>query len=467
MNSLQSITNKVLCQFMKTTEKAKKTKIQTGLSEELVRHISGAKNEPEWMLEKRLEALALYVETVMPAFGPDLSGLDMENMIYYVDPSVDEKDKWTDVPEEIRETFDKLGIPKAEQEHLGGVGAQYDSGVVYHRLKKSLADKGVIFENMDVAVEKYPDMVKKYFMTDCVPAKDHKFTMLHGAVWSGGTFIYVPKGVRVDLPLQAYFRMNRERSGQFEHTLIIADEGSEIEYIEGCSAPRYNSSSLHAGCVELFVMKNAKIKYSSIENWSKNTYNLNTKRALVYEEGNMEWLNGNMGSKVTMLYPSSVLLGRGARSESLGVVFAGEGQVQDTGAKAIHLAPETTSIIRSKSISKDGGSADYRGLVKIGKNAENSTSSVSCDALILDSKSKSSTYPMVETKNDKINVVHEARVGKIGDREIFYLQSRGLSEEEAVRLIVNGFINPIVKALPLEYALELNKLIDMEMEGAM
>lgn len=463
---LQNITNNVSCQFMRTPEKAKEIKIQTGLSEDLVRYISASKNEPEWMLEKRLEALSMYEKTPMPAFGPDLSDLDMENMIYYVDPSVDEKDKWTDVPDEIRDTFDKLGIPKAEQEHLGGVGAQYDSGIVYHRLKKSLADKGVIFENMDVAVQKYPDMVKKYFMTDCVPAKDHKFTMLHAAVWSGGTFIYVPKGVKVDLPLQAYFRMNRERSGQFEHTLIIADEGAEVEYIEGCSAPRYNSSSLHAGCVELFVMNNAKIKYSSIENWSKNTYNLNTKRALVFENGTIEWLNGNMGSKVTMLYPSSVLLGRGARSESLGVVFAGEGQIQDTGAKAIHLAPDTTSIIHSKSISKGGGSADYRGLVKIGKNAENSTSSVSCDALILDSESKSSTYPMVETKNDKINVAHEARVGKIGDKEIFYLQSRGYSEEEAIRLIVNGFINPIVKALPLEYALELNKLIEMEMEDS-
>ena len=448
---------------MGTAEKTKETKIQTGLTEELVRYISGTKCEPEWMLDMRLGALALYEKTSMPKFGPDLSGLDMKNIIYYVDPSVDEKDKWVEVPDEIRETFDKLGIPKAEQEHLGGVGAQYDSGVVYHKLKKTLADKGVIFENMDVAVQKYPEMVKKYFMRECVPAKDHKFTMLHAAVWSGGTFIYVPKGVKVDLPLQAYFRMNRESSGQFEHTLIIADEGSEIEYIEGCSAPRYNSSSLHAGCVELFVMKNAKIKYSSIENWSKNTYNLNTKRALVRENGTIEWLNGNMGSKVTMLYPSSVLLERGARSESLGVVFAGEGQIQDTGAKAVHLAPDTTSVIHSKSISKDGGSADYRGLVKIGKNAENSTSSVSCDALILDSESKSSTYPMVETKNDKISVVHEARVGKIGDKEIFYLQSRGYTEEEAVRIIVSGFINPIVRALPLEYALELNKLIELEM----
>ncbi len=451
---------------MKTTEKNKETNIKTGLSEELVRYISESKNEPDWMLEKRLEAFVLYEKTPMPKFGPDLSGLDLENMIYYVNPDVSEKDKWTELPREIVETFDKLGIPKAEQEHLGGVGAQYDSGVVYHHLKKNLADKGVIFENMDTAVQKYPELVKKYFMTDCVPTKDHKFTMLHGAVWSGGTFIYVPKGVKVDLPLQAYFRMNRERSGQFEHTLIIADEGADIEYIEGCSAVRYNSSSLHAGCVELFVMKDAKIKYSSIENWSKNTYNLNTKRALVYEDATIEWLNGNMGSAVTMLYPSSVLLGRGASSDNLGVVFAGRGQVQDTGAKAIHLAPDTTSVIRSKSISKDGGISNYRGIVKIGKNADNSISSVSCDALMLDSQSQSSTYPTVETKNSNVNVAHEARVGKIGDKEIFYLQSRGYSEEEATRLIVNGFINPIVKALPIEYALELNKLIELEMEGS-
>jgi len=450
---------------MKITEKMIKTNIQTGLSKELVRHISVSKNEPKWMLEKRLKALELYNKTPMPKFGPDLSGLDLENMIYYIDPNVSEKDKWTDLPKDIVETFDKLGIPKAEREHLGGVGAQYDSGVVYHRLKKSLEDKGVIFENMDVAVQKYPEMVKKYFMTDCVPASDHKFTMLHCAVWSGGTFIYVPKGIKAGLPLQAYFRMNMERSGQFEHTLIIADEGSEIEYIEGCSAPQYNSSSLHAGCVELFVHKGAKMKYSSIENWSKNTYNLNTKRALVYEDATIEWLNGNMGSAVTMLYPSSVLLGRGARSDNLGVVFAGNGQIQDTGAKAIHLASDTTSVIHSKSISKDGGISNYRGIVKIGKNAENSTSSVSCDALILDSKSYSSTYPAVETKNDKVNVAHEARVGKIGDKEIFYLQSRGYTEEESIRLIVNGFINPIVKALPLEYAIELNKLIEMEFDN--
>lgn len=364
-----------------------------GLSEALVHHISKTKNEPAWMLEKRLAALELWNKTALPNWGPDLSKLDLKRMEYYVDPSSPETDKWSEVPKEIADTFEKLGIPKAERDYLGGVGAQYDSGVVYHHLKKSLADKGVIFENMDVAVQKYPELVKKYFMTDCIPITDHKFVMLHGAVWSGGTFIYVPKGVRVDMPLQAYFRMERERGAQFEHTLIIADEGSYIEYIEGCSAPRFQFSSLHAGCVELFVHKGAHMKYSSIENWSRNVFNLNTKKALVYEKGTIEWFNGNMGSCVTMLYPSSVLLGEGARSESLGIVLAGEGQVQDTGSKVLHLAPNTTSNIRSKSISKDGGVSNYRGYVQVGKRAENTKSTVTCDALILDDKSSSNTYP--------------------------------------------------------------------------
>lgn len=443
-----------------------KNTIKKGLTEELVRHISVSKNEPEWMLEKRLQAFELWQKTALPNWGPSLGGLDLDNLVYYVDPSVAETTKWEDLPKEITETFEKLGIPKAEREYLGGVGAQYDSGVVYHNLQKSLRDKGVIFENMDVAVEKYPELVQKYFMTDCVPAGDHKFTMLHGAVWSGGTFIYVPKGVRVELPLQAYFRMNRESAGQFEHTLIIADEGSYVEYIEGCSAPRYTSSSMHAGCVELFVMKGAKIKYLSIENWSKNTYNLNTKKALVYEDGEVNWVNGNMGSKITMLYPSSVLLGDRAKSDSLGIVMAGEGQDQDTGAKAIHLAPNTTSTIRSKSISKDGGISSYRGFVKISKRAVNAKSSVVCDALILDDKSVSNTYPSVKNENNKVEISHEARVGKIGEEEIFYLNSRGFDDSSASRLIVGGFVDPIVKALPLEYALELNRLIELEMEGS-
>lgn len=417
------------------------------------------------MLDKRLKAFGLWEKTPMPSWGPDLSGLDLENLTYYVDPEIEESSDWKELPADVLETFNKLGIPKAEQDYLGGVGAQYDSGVVYHKIKKDLADKGVIFENMDVAVQKYPELVQKYFMTNCIPITDHKFIMLHAAVWSGGTFIYVPKGVKVGAPLQAYFRMNRASSGQFEHTLIIADEGSSIEYIEGCSAPRYNASSLHAGCVELHVLKGARMKYSSIENWSKNTYNLNTKRALVYENGFVEWLNGQMGSHTTMLYPSSVLLERGARSESLGIVVAGKGQTQDSGSKATHVASDTSSIIRSKSISKDGGVSNYRGIVKVLPGADNVKVSVDCDALILDDESQSNTYPSVKNQNATTDIAHEARVGKIGEREIFYLKSRGFTEEEAKRLMVNGFVEPVIKALPLEYALELNKLIELEMEG--
>ncbi len=441
----------------------KPVKIPKGLSEKLVRHISKSKGEPAWMLKKRLEALKLYQKTPMPGWGPSLAGLDLKNMTYYADPGVAEKDKWEDLPKEITETFDKLGIPKAEREYLGGVGAQYDSGVVYHRLKKTLADKGVIFENMDVALQKYPELVKKYFMTDCVPINDHKFVMLHGALWSGGTFIYVPKGVKVDMPLQAYFRMNRARSAQFEHTLIIADEGASIEYIEGCSAPRYNYSSLHAGCVEIFVHKNAKVKYISIENWSSNTYNLNTKRAIVMEKGEIKWINGNMGSGVTMLYPSSVLVGEGANSNNLGIVIAGKGQNQDTGAKSIHLASNTSSTIHSKSVSKDGGIASYRGLIKVSPRAKNVTASLVCDSLLLDEKSQANAYPAVKNASEKVEISHEARIGRLGEEEIFYLKTRGLSEEEAVRLAVTGFAGPIIKELPLEYALELNKLIDLEM----
>ncbi|MFA6494388.1 MAG: Fe-S cluster assembly protein SufB [Candidatus Paceibacterota bacterium] len=439
--------------------------IETGLSEALVRRISADKKEPEWMLQKRLTALKMYNEKPLPDWGPSLDGLDLVNMIYYVSPEVAEKTEWKELPKEISDTFDKLGIPAAERDYLGGVGAQYDSGVVYHRIKKELSDKGVIFENMDVALEKYPDLVKKYFMTSCVPASYHKFTMLHGAVWSGGTFIYVPKGVKVALPLQAYFRMNREGSAQFEHTLIIADEGSSVEYIEGCSAPRYNSSSLHAGCVELWVHKGAKIKYLSIENWSRNTYNLNTKKALVYEDGEVQWVNGNLGSAVTMLYPASVLLGERAKSDNLGIVFAGAGQVQDSGSKVFHVAPNTTSTIRSKSISKDGGISNYRGLVQIAKAAIDSHSSVVCDALILDDLSQSNTYPSIKNENNRVEISHEAKVGKISAAEIFYLQSRGISENEAERMIISGFVDPIVKALPFEYAIELNKLIELEMNG--
>lgn len=441
-------------------------KAAPGVTEEVVREISKQKNEPAWMLEKRLAAFELYKKAPMPTWGPDLSDLNLDEITYYIRPDAQESTTWDDVPEDIKQTFDKLGIPEAEKSALAGVGAQYDSDVVYHNIQEDLKKQGVIFENMDVAVQQYPEMVKKYFMTECIPINDHKFIMLHAAVWSGGTFIYVPKGVKVTLPLQAYFRMNAESGGQFEHTLIIADEGSELQYIEGCSAPRYTKNSLHAGGVEIFVHKNARVRYSSIENWSKNTYNLNTKRALVDENAVIEWVNGNMGSGVTMLYPSSVLRGRGARSDSLGIAFAGEGQNQDTGAKAIHVAPDTKSTIRAKSISAGNGITTYRGYVKVTKNAERSKIAVECDALLIDKESVTKTHPYMKIDNDNVDIAHEARVGKIGDEEVFYLMSRGLSEEQAMQLVVAGFIEPIVKALPLEYALELNKLIELEMEGA-
>lgn len=439
---------------------------EPGLTEALVREISTQKNEPEWMLEKRLKALGLFQRTPMPSWGPSLEGLDLDQIVYFVRPDTEESRSWDDVPEEIRTTFERLGIPQAEREMLSGVGAQYDSDIIYHNLKEEWKRQGVIFENMDVAVHEHPELVRRHFMTDCIPISDHKFIMLHAAVWSGGTFIYVPPGVKVNMPLQAYFRMNTERGGQFEHTLIIVDEGAEVEYIEGCSAPRFNASSLHAGCVELHVKKRARIKYSSIENWSKNTYNLNTKRAVVDEDGTVEWLNGNMGSGVTMLYPCSVLRGRGARSDSLGVAFAGEGQNQDTGAKVIHAAPDTSSTIWAKSISKDGGISTYRGLVRVTRAAKNTKSSVNCDALLIGDGSVSNTYPTMRVETQDADIVHEATVGKIGEDKIFYLQSRGLTEEEAIQAVVSGFIEPVVKRLPLEYAVELNKLIALEMEGS-
>lgn len=438
------------------------------ISEELIRQISSEKNEPVWMLEKRLLALKTFYsileEKGLPNWGPDLSGLNFEKISYYKSPHITEKSSWDDVPDEIKQTFVKLGIPAAEHEYLGGVGAQYDSGVVYHKVKDILKKQGVIFENMDTAVHAYPDLVKKYFMTDCVPANDHIFTAMHGAVWSGGTFIYIPKNVKVSMPLQAYFRMNEPSAGQFEHTLIIADEGASVEYIEGCSAPKYNASSLHAGCVEIFVHKNAEVKYISVENWSKNTYNLNTKKSIVYENGNIKWVNGNMGSKVTMLYPTSILLGDNSKSESLGVVFAGEGQYQDTGSKVIHIGKNTSSVIKSKSVSMDGGVSNYRGYVQVTKSAENTKSHVSCDALILDSKSVSNTLPMNKIENKNADVTHEATVGKIGDRELFYLMNHGFSKDDAYRLVVGGFISDIIRTLPLEYALEFNRLVELEME---
>jgi Fe-S cluster assembly protein SufB len=436
-----------------------------GLTEELVRKISSDKQEPEWMLQKRLKALSLFQKATLPTWGPDLSSLDLSKIIYYSDPDAKESRSWDEVPEKIKQTFEKLGIPQAEREALSGVGAQYDSGIVYHNLKKEWEEKGVIFENMDTAVQKYPDLVKKYFMTSCVPITDHPFVMLHAAVWSGGTFIYVPKGVKVDIPLQAYFRMNQEAGGQFEHTLIIADEGAEIQYIEGCSAPKFTTNALHAGCVELHALKHSYIKYSSIENWSKNTYNLNTKRAIVHERARVDWVNGNMGSGRTMLYPCSILLGDYSHSENLGIAFAGKDQHQDTGSKVIHIGKHTTSLIQAKSLSKDGGISSYRGLVKISKYAKGAVSNVECDALLVDEHSVSITYPQMEIERDDAIMGHEAKVGKIGEKELFFLMSRGLSEEQARQMIVAGFINPVIKQLPLEYAVELNKLIELELEG--
>jgi len=444
-----------------------KFKSQKGLSEEVVRQISLDKKEPDWMLDKRLNALRIFNKKPMPNFGPALDDLDLSEIYFFIKPDAKKNSQsWKDVPEDIRRTYEKLGIPEAEKKSLAGVGAQYESEVVYHSLKKNLEKKGVVFLDMDVAVKEYPELVKKYFMTNCVTLTLHKFTALHAAVWSGGTFIYIPKNVKVELPLQAYFRMNAKSGGQFEHTLIIADENSEIHYIEGCSAPLYTENSLHVGCVEIHVLKNAKVRYSSIENWSRNTYNLNTKRAIVHENSTMEWVNGNLGSKVTMLYPCSVLIGKGAKTDYIGIAYAGENQFQDTGCKVYHLAENTSSHVISKGISKDGGTSSYRGLINIRKGAVNSKSNVRCDGLMLDNKSKALTLPAMEVYESNVEVSHEAVVGKIQGEQLFYLMSRGLNEKEAIKIIVSGFIEPVVKELPLEYAVELNKLIELEIEDS-
>ncbi|MBI2145144.1 Fe-S cluster assembly protein SufB [Candidatus Woesearchaeota archaeon] len=439
---------------------------EKGLSEEVIRAISRDKNEPEWMLAKRLQAYELFKKTPVPTWGLDLSDIDFDEIVYYARPDAVQSKNWEEVPEEIRKTFDLLGIPETERKALAGAGAQYDSSVVYHNLKKEWEEKGVIFEDMDVAVQKYPELVKEYFMTKCIPISDHKLIMLHAAVWSGGTFIYVPKGVKVGMPLQAYFRMNARKGGQFEHTLIIAEPGSEVSYVEGCSAPQYNVNSLHAGGVEIYVKEGARVRYSSVENWSKSTYNLNTKRAVVERNGIIEWIGGNAGSKGTMLYPCSLLKGEGARADHLGIAYAGKGQNQDTGAKVYHLAKNTSSTIKMKSISSHGGITTYRGLVKVAKGATNSRVSAVCDALIMDGDSKSNTVPVMDINEEKVEIAHEATVGRLSTEKLFYLMSRGLKEEEATRLIVSGFIEPIMKELPMEYAVELNRLIQLDMTGA-
>lgn len=442
-------------------------KADPGVTEEAVRLISAEKAEPDWVLQKRLEALKIFKSMPLPKWGPSLDKLDLDLITYYMRASDNiNANKWEELPKDIKATFEKLGIPEAEQKALSGAGAQYESEVVYHNLKEEWKKKGVIFENMDIAVKEHPELVKKHFMTRCVPINDHKFAALHAAVWSGGTFIYVPPGVKVTVPMQAYFRMNSPGMGQFEHTLIIVDKGAEVHYIEGCSAPQYITSSLHAGCVEVFVYEGAKARYSSVENWSKNTYNLNTKRAIVEKNGIIEWVNGNLGSCVTMLYPSSVLMGENSRADFLGIAFAGPGQNQDTGSKVIHLAPNTTSTIQSKSISAGGGITTYRGLLKIAKGAKGAKASVNCDALMMDNTSRSATIPVIQVSEDIADICHEATVGKISEEQVFYLMSRGLTEEEAIRMIVSGFMEPILRELPMEYAVELNRLIHLEMEGS-
>ena len=440
-------------------------KIKKGLTPEIISEISEQKNDPQWMREFRQKALEVYNELELPTWGPSLKELNMDEIATYVRPKTDMKSNWDDVPEDIKDTFDKLGIPEAEKKSLSGVGAQYDSEVVYHSIKEELVKQGVIYTDMETAVREYGDLVKEHFMK-CVPVNDHKFVALHGAVWSGGSFVYVPKGVKVDIPLQSYFRLNSPESGQFEHTLIIVDEGASLHFIEGCSAPKYNKVNLHAGCVELYVKKNAYLRYSTIENWSKNMLNLNTKKAIVEEGGQIDWVTGSFGSKISMLYPLSVLNGKGAKTEYTGISFAGHGQDLDTGFKVIHNAENTSSVINSKSISKNGGKATYRSLVKIRPNAKNSKCSVSCESLMLDDISISDTIPVNDIETDEVEFSHEAKIGKISDKTIFYLMSRGISEEDAKAMIVRGFAYPIAKELPVEYAVEMNNLINLELEGS-
>lgn len=435
-----------------------------GLSEDVVREISKIKNEPKWMLEKRLQALTWFFKKPIAPWGPNLSAINFDEITYYLKASEKEEKTWNEVPDNIKKTFERLGIPEAERKFLGGVGAVYESESVYHKLREDLEKQGVVFLGMDDALQKYPEIVKKYFGT-VVPAADNKFAALNTACWSGGSFIYVPKGIKVTVPLQAYFRINSKNFGQFERTLIIADEGAEVQYSEGCSAPVYSTDSLHAAVVELIALKDSKIRYTTIQNWSPNVYNLVTKRAHAYQNALVEWVDVNIGSKITQKYPSVFMLEKGAKADILSIAFAGKGQHQDAGGKALHLAPNTTSRIISKSICKDGGRTSYRGLVEIVKGATNTASSVKCDALILDEKSRSDTYPTMKINEEDSTISHEAYVGKIGEEQLFYLRSRGFSESEATAMIVLGFIADVTKELPMEYALELNNLIRLEMEG--
>ena len=440
-------------------------KSERGLDRDKVAQISKMKGEPDWMLDFRLKAYDHYVERPMPTWGGDLSGIDFDDIYYYIRPAEKQGKTWDEVPEYIKNTFEKLGIPEAERKFLAGVGAQYESEVVYHSLREDLEKLGVIFLDMDSAVREHPELVKQYFGT-VIPYNDNKFAALNSSVWSGGSFIYVPEGVRVEVPLQAYFRINAENMGQFERTLIICAPNSYVHYVEGCTAPTYSTDSLHSAVVEIIVQEGARCRYTTIQNWSKNVYNLVTKRAVAYKNATMEWVDGNLGSKLTMKYPAVWLMEEGARGEILSVAFASDDQHQDAGGKVVHAAPNTSSQIISKSISKGTGRSSYRGLVKVHKGAENVRSNVICDALLLDETSRTDTYPYMEIEEERVSIGHEATVSKVAEEQIFYLQSRGLSEDEAMSMIVNGFIEPIAKELPLEYAVELNRLIQLEMEGS-
>ncbi len=441
-------------------------KIKEGLTKEIVSKISDEKHDPEWMRQFRLECLEIYDRLKVPDWGPDISGLNMDDIVTYVRPNTKMSAKWEEVPEDIKNTFERLGIPQAERESLAGVGAQYDSELVYHNVKEEVSRTGVVYTDMESALTgQYEQMVKDHFMK-LVPPSDHKFAALHGAVWSGGSFVYVPPGVKLDIPLQSYFRLNAAGAGQFEHTLIIVSDGADLHFIEGCSAPKYNVANLHAGCVELYIGKNARLRYSTIENWSKNMYNLNTKRAICEEGGTIEWISGSFGSHVSYLYPSSILKGDSSHAEFTGITFAGKGQNLDTGAKMVHIGRDTSSFINTKSISKDGGISTYRSSVTVMPKAENAKASVSCASLMLDDISRSDTIPAMDIRTDKADIGHEAKIGRISDDAVFYLMSRGIGEEDAKAMIVSGFADPVSKELPLEYAVEMNNLIQLEMKGA-
>jgi Fe-S cluster assembly protein SufB len=437
-----------------------------GLSEEVVRDISAKKDESEWMLKLRLKGLRLFGKKPMPTWGADLSQIDFDNIKYFVRSTEKQAASWDELPDDIKNTYDRLGIPEAEKQRLiAGVAAQYESEVVYHKIREDLEEQGVLFLDTDTGLREHPELFKEYFGT-VIPPGDNKFSALNTAVWSGGSFIYVPKGVHVEIPLQAYFRINTENMGQFERTLIIVDEGAYVHYVEGCTAPIYSSDSLHSAVVEIIVKKNARCRYTTIQNWSNNVYNLVTKRAVAYEGATMEWIDGNIGSKVTMKYPSVWLMGQHAKGEVLSVAFAGEGQHQDAGAKMVHVAPHTSSTIVSKSVARGGGRTSYRGLVQVQEGAHHARSTVKCDALLVDTVSRSDTYPYVDVREDDVAMGHEATVSKVSEDQLFYLMSRGLTEDEAMAMIVRGFVEPIARELPMEYALELNRLIEMQMEGA-